>query len=236
MSAATKGKQECLLRYLATAAPILRKHRQAVRTERVAGTAHSHLFERHEFSAYNLLRLQAKWPAVANTVSPCCCGGGSIRVVESEQPLRFDVDAQFLAHFSASSRIKRFAGRQDAADRNIPVGRVDIFIRGAQVHEHVAGGIEDENVNAAMRQPPGANLPARYRANGSPFRVDNVYQFVLRIEAQAFCLSRVLPALDGFPGRRIRAEACVVAGLRHVAVAKHLPRSIGCDGNENDHG
>ena len=60
--------------------------------------------------------------------------------------------------YDTSAIVKRFAGRQDAADADVPVAGIDIFGGGALMDEQVAAGVEDKDVKTS-----GYALNPKYR-------------------------------------------------------------------------
>ena len=83
-------------------------------------------------------RLAIETALRAATDTPCRARRWRHRHNEREKRLGVSVDAEFLLDFAPCALLERFAGRENAADADIPVAPIHILGRGAQVDEKLA--------------------------------------------------------------------------------------------------
>src|SRR5580765_2725271 len=130
----------------------LRPNLQSVGAKSLALDQSRQFIERQEFTAANLFALQTKGAIMKQVIDHATRDGMFPDVMKWEERDRTHVDTKLLAALAARGFIERLARGRNAADGQIPVRRKDVFARGSLMDEQLALRVEDEQVNAAVRQ------------------------------------------------------------------------------------
>src|SRR5262245_44980158 len=96
-----------------------------------------------------------------------------------EEPESGPLDAELLGDLPAGAVVVRFARGAHAPGEDVVGSWMHILGVGAAVHQDLAGGVPDEDVCAAVQEPPRAQLAASDgRHHAVVFFVDDVHQLL----------------------------------------------------------
>src|SRR5262245_40019357 len=166
---------------LQVASAKLGEHGEAVGTERLAGDAGVERCQGDELAAHDLLRLEPEGAVVDRPVRHPVHDDPGVRVLDGEEGLDLERDAQLLARLAPRAVVERLAGGEDPADRHVPVPREHVLPGGPEVDEELSAPVEHEHVRGTMREAAGAHLAPRHGPDGTAGVVDDVDELAARI-------------------------------------------------------
>src|SRR5262249_21977203 len=139
--------------------------------------------QRYELAAHDLLRLEPEGAVVDRPVRHPVHDDPGVRVLDGEEGLDLQRDAQLLAGLAPRAVVERLAGGEDPADRHVPVRREHVLPGGPEADEERSALVEHERVRGAMREGGGAHLAPRRGPEGPAGVVDDVDELAAGIPA-----------------------------------------------------
>lgn len=125
------------------------------------------VFRGKPLAGFNFVWMKGKRTFCGAAIDPDEFLAGLFAGVDAKDALRNagQDEAEFLFDFTYRTRIVRFTGIEMACGRGIPALREGVLFRGALLQEHLAIGVEDEDVDCAVAQTMSMHFAARELAD-----------------------------------------------------------------------